>query len=156
MKRDEAELQPRRALQNIAADIPDDLKDADVLLMRYGRWAVSGSRGGRPHTLDRMYIATQEKSARYALDSRREAIYGQATQIPMLPTQEALAAQRALARVPDRERVVLAVLYVPRRIPPWEQLAILRIPPQLSRVRHLAGLRMFNNLHRVVQMERAP
>lgn len=67
--------------------------------------------------------------------------------------QDALICQRALARVPDRERVVLAVLYIPRRTPPEVQLRILRIPPQLSQQRHLLGLRIFNNMRRLLSGE---
>jgi hypothetical protein len=48
---------------------------------------------------------------------------------------------------------VLTILYVPQRLPPQAQLRILRIPAQLSQVRHLAGLRMFDNLHRLVTMK---
>ena len=64
--------------------------------------------------------------------------------------QEALVCQRALARVADRERMVLSVLYIPRRLPPEAQLRLLRIPPQLSQQRHLAGLQIFDNWRRVL------
>jgi hypothetical protein len=65
--------------------------------------------------------------------------------LPGLTAQDALICQRALARVSDAERVVLAVLYVPRRITAEQQLRMLRIPPRISRDRHLCGLRQFAN-----------
>ena len=59
------------------------------------------------------------------------------------PDFEALQCQRALAWVPDLERVVLTVLYVPQRMPVELQLRLLRVPPRLCRERQLRGLRMF-------------
>lgn len=70
----------------------------------------------------------------------------------LMPTHEALNCQRALQRVPDLNRVVLAILYVPAKIRPEHALRLLRIPPRLSQERHLTGLKMFNNLHRIVSM----
>ena len=59
---------------------------------------------------------------------------------------DALAVQRALAKVPEVERVVLAVLYIPNRLPAVVRLAKMRVPPLLSRERHIRGLRMFYNI----------
>lgn len=133
-------------LEDIAADIPENLVRADELLTRYGRWAVSSGRGGTPYTVDRQFI--READRRESLEAyqrRRET----ALRELLLTVADAMRVQRALARVPDRERVVLAVLYVPKKIPPREQLRILRIPPRLSRERHLTGLRIFWNLHEI-------
>lgn len=135
--------EPQGSLENIAADVPENLRPADDLLTRYGRWAVTGGRN-RPATLDRQFI--READRRESLEAymrRREAVPN-----PLLPMQQALSVQRALARVPERERIVLAVLYVPRKLSALSQLEILRIPPRLSRERHLAGLRMFDNIYR--------
>ena len=48
------------------------------------------------------------------------------------------------------ERAVLAVLNVPRRMPVDQQFRLLRLPPRLTQQRHLSGLRMFDNLRRLV------
>lgn len=134
---------------DIAAEIPEALRAADETLTQYGRWATTHSGRGRPGTLDRMYDrATDGRESLEAFRRRREHVPDD----PLMPTLEALVAQRALARVPDVERIVLAILYIPGRLPPQAQLRILRIPPQLSRVRHLAGLRMFGNLHRIASL----
>ena len=138
-------------LEQIAADIPPELAAVDSLLSRYARWACARSRGGRVHTVERMYVAETEKSARYALDNRREAAYGAATREPVMPTPEALAVQRALGQVPLPERQVLAALYIPGRVPAWKRLADLRVPPRLSQLRHVAGLRMLQNLLRTAR-----
>lgn len=120
------------ALNDIAAKIPHNLRDADELLHRYGRWAM--------HRHKKQHCGSAE--GRYTIppndDDRepREQIMG---------TVDALVCQRALARVPDKERVVLAILYVPQRLPAEVQLRLLRIPPRLSQDRHLLGLRAFWN-----------
>lgn len=136
---------------DIAAEIPPALRQADETLAQYGRWATThGGRGSRPATLDRCYIREADRrESLEAFQRRREHVPDD----PLMPTPEALVAQRALARVPDVERIVLAILYIPGRLPPQAQLRILRIPPQLSRVRHLAGLRMFDNLCRIAALD---
>ena len=131
-----------RQRQNIAADISPDLADADEALTLYGRWAADRDSKRRCGSAEGMYRPTGWQ----AVDARRT---------PKglgLTLQDALLCQRALARVPDRERVVLAVLYVPRRLPAEAQLRLLRIPPLLSQQRHLVGLRMFDNLRRALML----
>jgi len=133
---------------DFAADIPADLREADDLLTRYGRWATTSGRGSKPATLDRMYIREADrKESLEAYQRRRAHVPGE----PLMPTADALVVQRALAQVADHERIVLTVLYIPhRRLPVQVQLRLLRIPPKLCRTRHLAGLRQFRNLHAVM------
>ena len=131
---------------NIASDIPESLRDADELLMRFGRWAMHRRRQHHCGSAEGRYVAERGE----ALQARREA------REVLMGAEEAMACQRALARVPDRERIVLEVLYVPKHIgerfvPPEAQFRVLRIPPRLSQVRHLSGLRMFDNLLMVVR-----
>lgn len=127
---------------NIAADIPADLADADEVLTRYGRWAsdCDGRAKHRCGSAERAYRA----EGRYGIESRRNP--GPV----IMPAAEAMACQRALARVADQERIVLAVLYVPKRLHPEAQLRMLRIPPKLSQERHLRGLRMFWNILKIM------
>src|SRR5574343_320673 len=135
--------------ENFAADIPPDLARADDLLARYGRWATSyGSRKSAP-TLDRMFIREADRKESLEAYQRRRA---HVPAEPLMSTDEALLAQRALARVADRERIVLTILYVPRRQPVHVQMRALRITPQLSQIRHRSGLRMFRHLHDVVSL----
>lgn len=126
-------------LHDIAADIPPSLRDADELLRRYGRWAM--------YRYKKQHCASAE--GRYQTPPNDDD--RQPREI-LLSTPDAMVCQRALARVPDRERVVLAILYVPHRLPAEAQLRILRIPPRLSQERHIAGLRMFSDMHRVVTL----
>lgn len=137
-------------LQAIAADIPRDLFDADEILVRYGRWAVTGGRGGRAPTVDRQFRPEMDRHESYASWAER------CSRPPgemLMPTKSAMIVQRTLAKLPSPERVVLAALYVPKRIPAAVQLQILRIPPSNSRALHLIGLRRFDSWYRVAVKE---
>lgn len=122
-------------MENIAAEVPLDLRPADEVLTYYGRWAMTRFKRQRCASAEGMYRPAKND------DDRTPAEV-------LMPGHVALDAQRALARVPERERVVLAALYVPQRLPAQAQLRILGIPPRLSRERHIAGLRMFANIYR--------
>lgn len=121
-----------RPLEPIAGDIPDSLKDADETLTHYGRWAASRLRRRTCGSAEGAYRAAptdEDRAPRYL----------------GLTNQHAMAAQRALARVPTLQRVVLVALYIPQRLPAEAQLRMLGVPPRLSRERHLSGLIMFRN-----------
>ena len=119
-------------LHDICASIPQDLKPADDLLHKYGRWCKDRARLHRCGSAERMYRAPQDD-----IDREPRPV--------LMHIDQAMACQRALYRVPEQERMVLTVLYVPRRIPVEVLLRRLRIPPRLSQERHLRGLRMFAN-----------
>jgi hypothetical protein len=120
----------------IAAEIPNDLRDADELLHRYGRWAMDRYK--------KQHCASAE--GRYAIppnddDRQPREVFPRPDDITTI--------NRALLAVPERERLILHILYVPKRLPAEAQLRLLRIPAKLSAERHLEGLRMFANRHRV-------
>ena len=128
----------------IYADLPHDLNDADELLQRYGQWAIEhSSGGGRCGSAEGNYRAERGD----ALEARREP-----KQVG-LHTDVALRCQRALISVPDRERIVLTILYVPKRLPIEAQLRLLRIPPALSQERHKLGVRMFWNRYQILEQQ---
>ena len=127
-----------RPLEAIACTITDDLADADELLTKYGRWAMNRYR--------KQHCASAE--GRYRIPPNED---DRQPREVLLPTPDAMRVQRALSRVPDLERIVLAILYIPQRLPAQAQLRLLRIPPRTSRERHRAGLVMFRNLHRLMQ-----
>lgn len=118
--------------RDIYAQVPPDLLHADDALHRYGRWAKDRMRLHRCGSAERSY-----RSPPNDLDREPRAI--------LMHIDEAMACQRALARVPEKQRLVLSILYVPRRLPATVQLRIMRVPPVLSRERHILGLRMFDN-----------
>jgi hypothetical protein len=138
---------------SITADIPPDLVDSDEALTRYGRWACDrDSRSRRCGSAERHFDRSTD--ARESLEAYIER-RAQVPRGPGMTPAEAMLVQRALARVPDLQRTVLAILYIPRRLPPEAQLRILRIPPELSADRHLRGLRMFDNMRRVMMMQKS-
>ncbi|RTL40550.1 MAG: hypothetical protein EKK53_15290 [Burkholderiales bacterium] len=126
--------------QQIYSDLPPELFDADDVMQLYGQWAMDRGEKRRCGSAEGNYRAGGEG----AREARREPV------VRKLSTDDALRCQRALATVADAERVVLTILYVPQRLPAEAQLRLLRIPPQLSRVRHLAGLRTFWNWYRLL------
>lgn len=133
---------------NLSADIPLSLRDADDLLMRYGRWAMYRKVRRSCGSAEGHYKAPANDDDR----KPREQIMSQ---------QEALDCQRALARVPDVERVALTILYIPqhvngRLVPAVVQCRLLRLPPRLMQERHLRGLRMFDNLLKVIHSAPPP
>jgi DNA-directed RNA polymerase specialized sigma24 family protein len=132
----------RGKLEGYAAELPQNLRDADETLRLFGRWAM-----------DRMIRRSCGSAERYwrpppGDDDR------QPREI-LMKMEDALRVQRALSRVPERERIILEILYVPRRWPIEAQLRVLRIPARLCRQRHADGMRMFDNIHRMLTM-RAP
>lgn len=129
-----------RPKQQIYADLPRELHDADEVLQPYGQWAMDRGERRRCGSAEGNYRAGGEG----AREARREPV------IKTLTTEDALRCQSALRSVADAERIVLTVLYVPQRLPAEAQLRLLRIPPPLSRVRHLAGLRTFWNWYRLL------
>lgn len=133
------------AVAAIASDVPDGLLWADELLTRYGRWAVQRGRGGRT-------CGSAEGS--YRAPVRDDDDVRRTPAMQGMNVVEAMAAQRALIRVPDRERAALHVLYVPNRIPINTQLRLLRLTPRDVRQRHAAGLLMFANIYRMAERQR--
>lgn len=128
----------------IAAEIPIELQDADQLLNHYGRWAMDRYKKQHCASAEGRYQPPPN-----AFDREPREI--------ILAAPDALICQRALVAVPELERVVLQILYIPKRLPAQAQLRRLNIPPELSVARHLNGLRIFASRHRAecAKVERA-
>ena len=112
---------------NLNAEIPLNLREADERLTRYGRWAMERLRRHSCGSAEGRYRSFQDDEDR-------------APQEMLQHIDEAMACQRALAKVPELERKVLTILYVPQRLPIEAQLRIAHIPPRLCQERHLRGL----------------
>jgi hypothetical protein len=125
--------------QPITADIPRELEDVDEILTRYGRAVMDRYR--------KHHCASAE--GRYAIppnDDDREP------REVLMHEVDVQLVQRALASVEERFRVILQILYVPKRLPAAAQLRIAKIPPAVSCERHLAGLRFFASRYRTEQL----
>jgi hypothetical protein len=118
---------------NFTAVIPADLNETDERLTRYGRWAMDRQRRRSCGSAEGRYRSTQDDQDRQPPEILQHI-------------DEALACQRALARVPELERKVITILYIPRKLPVEAQLRMAHIPPRLCQERHLRGLRMFDNI----------
>lgn len=125
-----------KKLTPFLAEIPERLREADEALNAYGRWARDRHTRRRCGSAEGHYKAPPN-------DDDRQPV------IPGLSTPQWSVIHRALVRVPGLERVVLHVVYVPKRQPIEQQLRLLKIPHALCAQRHLAGLGMFANLWRV-------
>lgn len=133
---------------NLSADIPPSLRNADDALTRYGRWAMYRTAKRACGSAEGNYKAPANDDDRKPREQ-------------LMQMQEALDCQRALARVPDVERVALTILYIPqhvngRLVPAVVQCRLLRLPPRLMQERHLRGLRMFDNLLKVIHSAPPP
>lgn len=121
---------------NITLPIPMELQTADELLTSYGRWAMNRWSKRRCASAEGSYATPPNDDDR--------------TPREVLPNDmDAMRVQRALAGVPELQRNVLAILYIPQRLPPHAQLRMKHIPPRLCQERHQEGLRMFWNRYRL-------
>lgn len=132
------------ARKPIAAEIPPDLVEMDELLTRYGRSVMDRFRKQHCASAEGRYNTPPNDDDRQP----REVL---------LPPVDAQLVQRALAGVNERERIVLQILYIPKRFSAQAQFRHLRIPPDLAATRHLAGLREFASRWHIesVKAERA-
>lgn len=115
---------------NLTCEITDDLKDADKALEAYGRWAA-----------DRPQIRTCG-SAEGKYKSPQDEIDRQPT--TQHNPDEMMACQRALAAVNEKERIVLTILYIPRKVPIQAQIRLYKLDQRVFPERHRSGLKQFD------------
>ncbi|MFZ1181656.1 MAG: hypothetical protein WAN92_09200 [Herbaspirillum sp.] len=113
-------------------EIPQDLKDADELLDKFGRWAQDRHRKQTCASAERLY----KRPDNWGDEGKPE---------PLMPDFRAMDVHRALLRVPLRYRRILFAHYIPQRLPPEAQRRRMGIPGRVWDVDHVAGLRMFWN-----------
>lgn len=115
--------------QQLYAELPAELLDADDILRRYGRWARGGSGPGTCGSAEGDYRAPQDDEDR------------QPRAVAMLP-MDVDRARKALVDMPTMTRLILQWLYVR----PGSMQANMRkhgIQPHHMRERHLEGVRLF-------------
>ncbi len=117
------------------AELPQELKEAEELLQRYGRWAMDRFKPQRCASAEGHYKAPPSDEDR----EPREVI---------MPAADVVLVNRALQSVPEEYRRVLMWLYVPSREPVQAKMRKTGTPPRLMQERHLAGVRMFWNLYK--------
>lgn len=123
--------------------MPADLKEAEGLLIIYGRWAKDTGRPQRCRSAEGAYIS-EEAFADEDGDTR----------LPMIPSWQAMNIQRALVATPERERKVLQMHYVSM---PRQHHAAMRkagFSPRTWNEARIHGMRMFWNIYRLHHQEK--
>lgn len=123
-------------LEQFAADIEPGLRWVDDLMTRFGRWSQPRRSARTCGSLEGNYRAP----ARGHDDHRREP------GLPGMSSAEAMSVHRALQHLPEAERIALAILYIPQRLPIQARLRMAKLTPRTCREHHARGLRMLANL----------
>lgn len=116
--------------QQLYADLPPDLAEADELLKRYGRWARGGTNSAQGcGSAERAYRPPQDDEDRQPRE-------------PTMPTADVERVRKALGTLPTMTLCIVQWLYVR----PASMQANMRkhgIQPRHMRERHLEGVGQF-------------
>jgi hypothetical protein len=121
--------------RDLPTTIPPELRDADQLLDKYGRWAQD--------RYQKQHCASIEHKYRPPVQPGDEAPE------PFMADFRALDVQHALVVVPMQYRRVLHALYIPQKTHPMAFRRIHRIPAKTWQQSHTLGLRMFWDIYRL-------
>ena len=113
--------------------IPADLRQADELIERYGRWAQDRFKKQRCASAEGKYVPPPPK-VRDKDDKPME---------PLMPEWSAMNVQRALQVVPKQFRMVLFAIYVPQKEHPMAARRRMRITAEQWERSWIEGLRKF-------------
>lgn len=125
-----------RAEQKVT--VPADLKEAEGLLIQYGRWAKDTDKRQRCRSAEGFYVAPYS-----GRDEDGDA------PPPLIPSWLAMNIQRALNCVPERERRVLQAYYIPQRQPYFVMMRKLGFSTRTWHEARVHGLRMWWNIYRL-------
>jgi hypothetical protein len=126
------ESKQERSMQRQRIEIPQDLKEADELLDKFGRWAQDRHHKQRCASAEGLYKSPEN----WGPDGKP---------LPLMLDFRAMDVHRALLQVPLRYRRILFAHYIPQRLPPQAQRRRMGIPASVWDTDHGAGLRMFWN-----------
>lgn len=111
--------------------LPPELRDADDLLARYGRWAQDRYQKRRCASAEGQYVPPPRRGQD---DEPMQ---------PFMPDWNALKVQRALQVVPMQYRRVLHAFYIPQRKPHHAVRRELKISSGTWELSRIEGLRRF-------------
>lgn len=126
--------------RDLNPQVPEDLREADALMERYGRWAQDRYRKQR--------CASAEGG--YAPPTNREDEPMQ----PLMAGWNALQVQHALVVVPMQYRRVLQAFYIPQRVPHHAVRRRLKIRADTWDASRIEGLRRFWSVYRLRYLSR--
>ena len=115
--------------------VPEDLRDADALLERYGRWAQDRYQKRRCASAEGGYTSPTNR------DDEPPQV--------LMPEWNAMRVQHALVVVPMQYRRVLQAFYIPQRVPHHAVRRQLRIRAALWEQSRIEGLRRFWAVYRL-------
>jgi len=115
--------------------VPEDLREADALLERYGRWAQDRYQKRRCASAEGGYNAPPSRD-----DEPLQ---------PSMPGWQALQVQHAVAVVPMQYRRVLQAFYIPQRVPHHAVRRRLRIRADTWEASRIEGVRQFWRIYRL-------
>ena len=119
-------------------DVPVELRQAEELLEKYGRWAQDRYRKQRCASAEGKY--QPPPSTRNRDDE---------TMIPFIPDWSAMQVQRALQVVPEQFRRVLFAIYVPQKEHPNAARRRMGASNRSWEERRIHGLRSFWRIYSV-------
>lgn len=117
--------------------LPSELKQADELLERYGRWAQDRYRKQRCASLEGKYVPPPQLT-RDRDDTPMDSF---------MPDFDAMKVQTTLQVVPMQYRRVLQAIYIPQREHPMAARRRYRIKAELWERSLIEGLRKFWSLY---------
>ena len=123
--------------RDLNLNVPLDLRQADELLEKFGRWAQDRNKKQR--------CASAEGNYRPPPVAGR----GEEPLIPFIPDWNARQVQLALQVVPMQYRRVLHAIYIPQKEHPMAARRRYRIRADLWDRSRLEGLRQFWNVYRL-------
>lgn len=115
--------------QQLYADLPAELLEADDILRRYGRWARGGAGPARCGSAEGAYRAPQDDEDRQPTE-------------PTMPATDVERVRQALGKLPMMTLCIVQWIYVR---PASAQFLMRKngIQPVHMRERHLEGVRLF-------------
>ena len=120
---------------NINLTVPEELRTAEELLERYGKWAQDRYRTQRCASAEGNYRPPPSRD-----DDPRE---------PFIADWNAMQVQRALQVVPMQFRRVLHAYYIPQRVPHHAVRRKLNITSRTWDGNRIEGLRQFWSIYRL-------
>lgn len=117
--------------RDLPVNIPPELRDADELLDKYGRWAQDRYQKQHCASIEHKYQPPDH-------EPKPE---------PFIADFEALRVQHALVVVPMQYRRVLQAFYIPQRLPPGAIRKKFKLKPDIWHQSRIQGLRMFWNIY---------
>lgn len=131
---------PKSATRAVAPRVPEELKEAEALLERYGRWAQDRYQKRRCASAEGQYRAPTNRDD--------EPMQG------FMPDWCAMHVQHTLVVVPMQYRRVLQAYYIPQRRPHHAIRRELNIKTSTWELSRIEGLRQFWSKYRLRHPER--